>query len=319
MILQWIKKVVISREVATFCFFLVVASLIWLMFTIGTQREMVIPAPVVYYGVPDNIKLANELPSEVQFTVQDDGSQLLSYFFTSLDTIKIDLTDQFAGKRSLKEVKINYLPYLEEKMNVISSTCTIVEVEPAIFTSSYSKVYTRRVKVKLGCPVHTGLQYTLLDTVDIQPKEILIRGTHSAIDTVRFVYVDSIREIFSKSKTIQAPLIRPKGVELLTKEVTVAVNIERQTEKSFTLPIEIVNVPEDINVHLFPDMANVIFNVGLSKFNDVKDIDFKIVFDLKNINDEKHTCKLQLINSGDAQGLNYRIVPEEVEYIFEKL
>lgn len=319
MILKWIKKVVISREVATFCFFLLVSSLMWLMFTIGTQREMVIPAPVVYYGIPDNIKMTKQLPSEVQFTVEDDGSQLLSYFFSKLDTVKIDLTDQFSGERGLKEVKINYLPYIQEKMNVISTSCKIVEVEPALFTSSYKKVYTRRVKVALGSGIRTGLQYTLKDSVVIEPREILIRGEHQTIDSIQYVYVDSISEVFTKSKTIYAPLAHIKGVELLTKSVLVKVNIERQTEKSFTLPIEYVNVPDNVNIHLFPAEAEVIFNVGLSRFNNLKDDDFKIVFDYDTRNEENHTCKLQLVNSGVQQGFTYRISPEEVEYILEKL
>jgi len=319
MILKWIKKVVISREVATFCFFLVVASLMWLMYTIGTQREMVIPAPVVYYGIPDDIKMAKELPSEVQFTVEDDGSQLLSYLFSTLDTIKIDLTDQFTGNRGLKEVKINYLPYIQEKMNVISTSCKIVEVEPALFTSYYSKVYTRRVKVALGSGIRTGLQYTLKDSAVVEPREILIRGEHKVIDTIRVVYVDTIREVFTKSKTITARLAPIKGVELLTKSVSVKVDIERQTEKTFRMPIELVNVPDGMTVHLFPSDAEVIFNVGLSRFNNVKDEDYKIIFDYDTRNEERHTCKLQLVNEGDQQGLTYRISPEEVEYIIEKL
>lgn len=316
---QKIKRVVISREVATFCAFLVVASLMWLMYTIGTQREMTIPAQVVYYGIPDDVKLAKPLPSEVQFTIEEDGSQLLNYLFTTLDTIDIDLTDQFSTKRSHKEVKINFLPYVEEKMNVISTSCNIVNVEPAVYTSTYTKVYTRRVPVRLRYSVNTALQYTLLNEVGIEPSEVLIRGTHQAIDTVQAIYVDTVREVFRKTKDVYARLIRPNGVELLTQRVKLHVSMERQTEKAFTIPIDVINVPDNKNIHLFPKDAQVIFSVGLSRFNNLRDVDYRIVFDYDEVDSVRHTSRLKLINEGNEKNIPYRIVPSEVEYLIEKL
>jgi len=316
---QLIKKVVISREVATFCAFLVVASLMWLMYTIGTQREMTIPAPVAYYGIPDDVKLDRPLPTEVQFTIEEDGSQLLNYLFTALDTIDVDLTEQFTSKRAHKEIKINFLPYVEEKMSVISTSCNIVNVEPAVYTSGYSKVYTRRVPVKLSAPINTAMQYTLKNSVNIIPSHVLIRGTHKAIDSIQAIYVKPIKREFKKSETISANLIHPKGVELLINTVQLQFELERQTEKTFILPIETVNVPKDVAVHLFPKEASVTFLVGLSRFNNLRDVDFHLVFDYNNIDTVKHTCPLQLNNYGQEQGLVFRINPNSVEYLNEKL
>ena len=315
---KWIKKVVISREVATFCAFLVVASLMWLMFTIGSQREMVIPAPVAYYGIPDDVKLATPLPDEVTFTVEEEGAQLINYLFTTLDTIKIDLSDQFE-KKSSNQVKINYLPYIEEKMNVISTTCNIVSVEPAIYNSSYVKVYTRRVPVVLGSPVRTALQYTLLDSVGIYPKNVLIRGERKVIDTISAIYVDSVPKMFRKDERITARLVRPRNVELLTKSVTLTVKVERLTEKSFTMPIEQANVPKHTSLHLFPKEAVAVFVVGLSRYENIIEEDFHIVLDYEDIDTVHNTCPLKLINNGTEENLEYRIVPSEVEYLIEKI
>jgi len=316
---QLIRKVATSREVATFFAFLVVASLMWLMYTIGSQREMTIPAPVVYYGVPDDVKLDKPLPTEISFTIEEDGSQLLNYLFTVLDTIEIDLSDQFASKRAHKEIKINYLPYVEEKMNVISTSCNIVNLEPALYTSSYSKVYTRRVPVRLTSHINTLLQYTLRDSVRIEPSEVLIRGDRKAIDTVRAIYVDSVRQLFRQSKVVSARLINPPGVELLTHNVRLHVDIERQTEKSFTLPIEQVNVPNNVNIHLFPKEAEVVFSVGLSRFNALSDDDYHVIFDYNNVDTLHHTSRLRLMKEGGENNIPYRITPGEVEYLIEKL
>ena len=316
---QVIKKVVISREVATFCAFLVVASLMWLMYTVGTQREVNISVPVAYYGIPDDVKLQKKLPSEVQFTIQEDGSQLLNYFFTTLDTIDIDLSEQFARKHGLKEIKINFLPYVEEKMNEISTSCNIINVEPAVYTSDYSKVYTRRVPVKLSSAINTALQYTLLDSVTIEPSEVCIRGVRKSIDAISVIYVDSVKEVFNKSKSVYASLVCPRDVDVMTTKVRLNVKVERQTEKSFTFPIEMANVPENINVHLFPKEADVVFSVGLSRFGKLSDVDFHLLFDFDDVDTIRHTCPLKLINNSVETDIKYRIVPGEVEYLIEKL
>lgn len=316
---QMIKKVVISREVATFCAFFVVASLMWLMFTIGTQREMTISVPVVYYGIPDDVKMDRPLPTEVQFTIEEDGSQLLNYLFAEVDTIDIDLSQQFSSKHGHKEIKINFLPLVEEKMNVISTSCNIVSVEPAVYASPYSKVYTRRVPVRLGSLVNTAHQYTLRDSVVIEPSEVLIRGVRKAIDTVSVIYVDTVKDVFRKSSVVSARLIRPRGVELLTKSVNLHINVERQTEKQFMIPVEMMNVPDNVNVHLFPKEANVVFTVGVSRFNSLSDADYHVIFDFNNVDTVRHTCPLQLVNSGEELNVPYRIVPSDVEYLIEKL
>lgn len=320
---QMIKKVVISREVATFCAFFVVASLMWLMYTIGTQREMTISVPVVYYGIPDDVKIDRPLPTEVQFTIEEDGSQLLNYLFAEVDTIDIDLSQQFSSRQGHKEIKINFLPLVEEKMNVISTSCNIVSVEPAVYTSPYSKVYTRRVPVKLGAQINTAHQYTLRDTVAIEPSEVLIRGIRKAIDTISVIYVDTVKDVFKKSSVVSARLKRPSGVELLTKSVSLHVNVERQTEKTFTFPVEMMNVPNNVNVHLFPKEVNVVFTVGVSRFNELSDVDYHVIFDFNNVDTIHYTCPLQLENSVEKHNVrynvHYRIVPSDVEYLIEKL
>ncbi len=316
---QMIKKVVISREVATFCAFFVVASLMWLMYTIGTQREMTISAPVVYYGIPDDVKMDKPLPTEVQFTIEEDGSQLLNYLFAEVDTVDIDLSQQFSSRRRHEEIKINFLPLVEEMMNVISTSCNVVNVEPAVYSSSYCKVYTRRVPVRLSAPVNTALQYTLKDSVVIEPSNVLIRGASKDIDAVSAIYADSVNDVFRKSSIVSARLKRPRGVELLTQSVKLHVNVERQTEKKFTFPIEMQNVPDNVNIRLFPKEASVIFIVGVSRFNSLSSGDYRVVFDFNNVDTVHHTGSLQLENKEEEMNVTYRIVPSDVEYLMEKL
>lgn len=289
------------------------------MYTVGSQREIERKAAVVYWGIPDDVYLNGKLPDQITFKVRDEGEELSSFLFAELDTIEIDLSAKFRQKGSHKqEIKIDYKPYVEELVRPISSTSIVTNVDPSTMTYSYKRVYTRRVPVKFSVEPEVDPQYALLRAIKIEPAEVLIRGDRDVIDSVKCIYIDSIPGLLSKNDVIECRLLRPnKRVELLTKKVSVDVAVERVTEKNFRLPIEVVGA-DGVRVKLFPETANVIFAVGLSRYYDVDAKDFRVLFDYSLRDEERKIVRLSLQTNDDLEGIRYKIEPEEVEYITEQ-
>lgn len=289
------------------------------MYTVGSQREIERRTAVVYWGIPDDVYLNGKLPDQITFKVRDEGEELSSFLFAELDTIEIDLSAKFRQKGSHKqEIKIDYKPYVEELVRPISSTSIVTNVDPSTMTYSYKRVYTRRVPVKFSVEPEVDPQYALLRAIKIEPAEVLIRGDRDVIDSVKCIYIDSIPGLLSKNDVIECRLLRPnKRVELLTKKVSVDVAVERVTEKNFRLPIEVVGA-DGVRVKLFPETANVIFAVGLSRYYDVDAKDFRVLFDYSLRDEERKIVRLSLQTNDDLEGIRYKIEPEEVEYITEQ-
>lgn len=299
--------------------FLLIAAVLWLMYTVGSQREIERRTAVVYWGIPDDVYLNGKLPDQITFKVRDEGEELSSFLFAELDTIEIDLSAKFRQKGSHKqEIKIDYKPYVEELVRPISSTSIVTNVDPSTMTYSYKRVYTRRVPVKFSVEPEVDPQYALLRAIKVEPAEVLIRGDRDVIDSVKCIYIDSIPGLLSKNDVIECRLLRPnKRVELLTKKVSVDVAVERVTEKNFRLPIEVVGA-DGVRVKLFPETANVIFAVGLSRYYDVDAKDFRVLFDYSLRDEERKIVRLSLQTNDDLEGIRYKIEPEEVEYITEQ-
>lgn len=289
------------------------------MYTVGSQREIERRTAVVYWGIPDDVYLNGKLPDQITFKVRDEGEELSSFLFAELDTIEIDLSAKFRQKGSHKqEIKIDYKPYVEELVRPISSTSIVTNVDPSTMTYSYKRVYTRRVPVKFSVEPEVDPQYALLRAIKVEPAEVLIRGDRDVIDSVKCIYIDSIPGLLSKNDVIECRLLRPnKRVELLTKKVSVDVAVERVTEKNFRLPIEVVGA-DGVRVKLFPETANVIFAVGLSRYYDVDAKDFRVLFDYSLRDEERKIVRLSLQTNDDLEGIRYKIEPEEVEYITEQ-
>lgn len=311
-----LKDRIFSRRTMTFLLFLAISAVLWLMYTVGTKHSIQTKVQVVYWGLPDDVKLSEELPSVVEFTIKEEGNQLMKYFFKELDTLEIDLSDQFVKNRH-SEIKINFEPYIEDLLRPISSTFEVVDIQPASYASKYINVYTRRVPIAMRSEIVLGTQYALTDSVKIEPSTVLIRGERKVIDSIQCIYLDTLEETIEKSGKRNVKLLRPKGVELLRNSATLDIQIERITEKTFTVPLVLRNVPEGVAVKTFPAEVSLIAVVGLSKFKTLEESDFSIVADYDMRNEISHTIPLYLEGNEEFNGLQYKIVPSEVEYILE--
>lgn len=311
-----LKNRLFSRKTGTFILFLLISAILWLMYTVGTKHSIQTKVQVVYWGLPDDVKLEKELPSVIEFTIKEEGNQLVNYFFKELDTLEIDLSGQFVKNRH-SEVKVNFEPYIEDLLRPISSTFEVIDIQPASYVSKYINVYTRRVPIVLKNQIVLGPQFTLTDSVELDPATVLIRGERRLIDSIKYIYADTLAETVEKSGRRTVELIRPKGVELLRTNTTLNIQIERITEKTFTVPLVLMNVPKGVTAKTFPAEVSLIAVVGLSKFKTLEENDFSIVADYDLRNEISHTIPLYLEGNEELDGLQYKIVPAEVEYILE--
>lgn len=311
------SKTVATKEVMTFLLFLVIAAIMWLMYTIGTQREIELTAPVAYYGVPDDISMRQPLPETVTFVLRDEGSHIWEWIFWDADTIDVDLTDQFAPGRR-REVKVAFEPYVTQLVREQSSTCEVSNIDPAVYQSKYEKVHTRRVPVRLARPVRIDNQYMLVDSVVITPATVRVRGDRYSVDTIQAITIEIDPVVITKSKSFTVKLVGPKGVDVLADEAKVEVKTERATEKSFRMPIEMVNVPDEVSLRVFPKEAEVICRVGLSRFNSLNADRLSIVFDYEKRDAARFVCPLSLKSTASLDGIEYRIEPREAEYLIEQ-
>ncbi len=310
------RRLFSSRDMAIFFGFFLLSCVIWVLYTVGTKREITMVAPVVYYGVPDDVKMDYDLPDEIEFTISDEGSQVWHYVFAKIDTVEIDLSDKFHKKR--KNIKIDFESYVKDIAYNISQTCEIVSIEPSDYQSDYQKVFTKRVPVMLSGTPLTDSEFALVESPVLTPSEVRIRGSYAAVETVSCVYLDSISERLDKDKTIQLKPKKIPGIEILDHDIRASFKVERLTEKSFTLPIVVQNAPENVVVRVFPKEVNVVFKVGLSRYQQLNAFDLDVVFDYNTITEGVSTNILRLESKSLLQDIEYKIAPDKVEFIIER-
>lgn len=306
-----------SRDVVTFLLFLWLAFFMWYMYSVGTQREIGRRIPIEYVGIPENVILKKELPKKLKFVIKDEGKTIWSYNKELFDTVRIDLSNRFDEGNT---IEIKYDEQFKQILSLLSPSTKVVELSPGYFSTSYTRLYTKSVPVMTSNVIQLAPQRVMYDTIGINPKFVTIMGTAEAIDTISYLYLEPIDEVFDKTKKISVKIQKSNDIELNRPEAEVTVPVEMCTEKEIVVPITIDNAPEGVLVRTFPSEVKVRFIVGLSHYNTVTEETFKVTFDYNDVamSPDESTMALQLdYTSGYI--FNIQLNPAEVEFLIEDL
>ncbi|MCK5821783.1 MAG: hypothetical protein KAH17_07850, partial [Bacteroidales bacterium] len=107
-------------------------------------------------------------------------------------------------------------------------------------------------------------------------------------------------------------------IELSLKRVAVEIAVEQYTEKSLTVPIEGINIPDSVHLKTFPSHAQITFRVVISAYDLIQSQDFRVGADYLEISSSPLTkIKPRIIMAPDLIE-NPRINPELVDYLLEQ-
>ncbi|MEL6658584.1 MAG: CdaR family protein [Bacteroidota bacterium] len=180
-----------------------------------------------------------------------------------------------------------------------------VEITNLLF-DGFRIVLENRVEkqVPLRAQYQLGMQeeYNLVTAVELFPDSVWVGGPQSIIDPIQFWLTDSlILDDLGQTYTGQLPIVTPEaGVSVSPASVQVTVPVERFTEKSIFVPVEILNPPPD-SIRLFPDKALVKCVIGLGNYNSLRAEDFRLVADLSKsrLQEGKNSVPLELLTAPD--------------------
>jgi len=192
-----------------------------------------------------------------------------------------------------------------------------LSIKPDSLVFNFSKIISRKIKVKPNLKLTFENQYSLIHTPSTLPDSILVSGPKNIIDTLKYIkteFQDYSKLSHSVEKMVSLQPV-PGLIQALT-EVYLTIPVEQNTEVTFDVPIRIVNKPSEIVLKTFPGNVKVSCRIGLSKY---KNLDYSafhafINYDKVSFKDARLPVSLE----GPANiVLSVNYTPREVEYILE--
>jgi hypothetical protein len=305
-----------SREFFLFLFFFIIAGGFWLLQTLNNDYEATFTVPVRLTDVPNNVVITSEPASELTIRVQDKGTVLFNYLIGNhFYPLTIPFVKSFDNSNHIRVAQSSFERNIQAQL---SASSRLLSVSPDTIDYIYAAGISKRLPVRFLGSITTARQYYVPDTL-FTPDSVMVYAPSTVLDTMRAAYIQSV-EFTQLIDTLheQVPLLPRRGVKYEPADVALTIPTDIYTEKSVEVPIIGVGFPAGKELRTFPSKATVTFQVGMSKFRQIRATDFQIIVpynDLLKSSSDKYTLHLNL-QPKDIKGA--AIHPEEVDFLIEQ-
>lgn len=309
---------IISKIPKEFFGFLTVSVLIWLIINFSKKYETSIYYNVEPIGLPDNKILKKQPKLPLNILVKASGFELLSQSFSS-KKIKIDVSKPLPLK------KLNhYVLTANQFLKIQKQLPKGLKVQKIITDTIKLKIETlntKKVPVIADVSINYKLGYSSSSTIKIQPDSILISAPEEQLATITNLKtekteVENVSKDFSKEISVVLP--EHKNIKTNVKKVIVSSSVDRFTEGTLEIPITIKNLPDNLKINIFPKSANVIYKVGLKKFNLIKPESFTVECDYQEVIKNELSYLIPKLVNKPKEASSVRIVPEKIDFLIVK-
>ncbi len=311
------KRLFNSRDLLQYLVFVAIAGAFWCFMTFNQQTQQDVEVRLVVKNKPQGITFIDDLPATVTVTVKDKGTSFLKLFFHRQPTVKLDF-DTFADdKTNTFEVSDYVLMTLVKR--VFRREATIVKVSPESIHCRLTDRPAKRVPVNYFENLHVtpNSSSVFYGDIDCDPDSVLVYADAATLAQITEVNIASLRadnidHTFEKEVRLEIP----DGAKVVPARVKLTIPVEPLIQRRQAVPVQVRNVPEGVNVIVFPGSVEATFLLPQSLYK--KPINsFVAVVDYNSI---VPTTNKVAVTVGEVPAVfeGIKLATDSVEYIIER-
>ncbi len=310
------KPLIKKGPLKTFLFFLAFSAFVWIFVQFSKQYSEVVGFPITYINIPKDKIILGDSPSSLELRLRDNGINIaFRKIFPKKLAIDISETTEDGNK----------LIYDLEKQKQAILTQLKIDYEDVNFLQEDLKInFEQRMVKKLPIvpDIELGFSvgYSALEGIKLEPDSVTLSGPKNILDTLQQVQTRSLR-INNISKDVQGSIkLNTSNFERLTfyrEEVNYSLRTDKFTEGKAVIPVELINVPENLNVVIFPKEVTVFYQVSLQHFDKINPSGFKVVADFKKASNSDGYLLAQIVKKPQLVN-NVRLNEQKIQFIIKR-
>lgn len=316
------KNIKADRRLIVFMFFVVLSSMLWLLNQLEDEYETDITLPIRYSEFPQDKILISELPDHFTLRVKAHGFKLLEYkisnkFLPYPINVNSLTLKMYSESNYIRLYALTRL-LRDDVERKLSSELEVLSIKPDTLYFDFADRIFKKVPVVSQLNPITATQFMVDGDIQLTPDSITISGANPIIDTINRVYTLK-QDLVDLNAPFQdeIELQRIKSVDFSEDEIDVKIHVEKFTEGTQKIKLNVINVPDSLILRTFPNIITVNYFVTLTKYDKVLPQLFEAIVDYNKIDNQKNTLDVEIINQPEyIKSLRYN--PKSVEYIIEK-
>ncbi|MCM8570644.1 YbbR-like domain-containing protein [Gramella jeungdoensis] len=266
----------------TFSFFLGFAAVVWVLVQFSKTYTQLIEVPLHYINAPLDKSISDEKPDHVDLQLQDNGFSI--YYYKIFNPgLTVDLSKARQTEKELVYRLENHLTEIEEQLKIDFEKSRIIQ-EEIVIPFQFKK--EKMVKVLPNIEVNYAVGYSADDPIKLKPDSVKVSGPEKIIDSIITVPTKSIK-LNKVNQDLEGTVdIDTSNLGMLSfydNSVKYFQEVSKFTEGSAEIPVDVVNIPDGLNLAYFPKTVIVYYQVNLKEFEKVGASDFRVVCDYNSI------------------------------------
>lgn len=310
----------LRNQFSVFLVFIIASAFIWLVIKLSNDFTSTVTYQVNYEDTPTGQILISASDSVISVGLDASGFDLVNYhLFKRKPGVTIDLSG--VKIHSTGNVNKGFLvteELIRKLSGQVGSHNELLFIIPDTLNFVFMPEHKKKVPVVPMVQYRLKPQHMLYDSIQISPDSIWLYGPDEILDTMFYVQTASTNLVdLHENTSVLLPLVKPTGVPLTysATEVEVLLKIEKFTEKTFSLPVQIDCPKDEYTLRIFPETVNVHCLVALKDYKRVDPAMFKAIVECRN-DDQQTSNKLRVEISQFPSFVRIaRLEPERVEFI----
>lgn len=313
----------INRDAIVFTFFLFLSFVFWYLNSLGKDIEVDIRYPVRYVNIPKERVLVEDLPAKLTLFLKGPGYSILKLKISGTKTpVILDVSDinyrRVPGSSTLSYYVITsgLIPKLT---NQLRAECRITSIQPDTLFFSFDRIVTKTVPVAADIEVVTDKQYFIKGKIIAEPDSVIITGPYHVVDTISVVRTRK-RRLTGVNETLKKNFALIEGTNYIVseKKVSLTIPVEQFTEAEIVVPVRILNIPDSIDIKIFPDVVTVKCLVAISDYRKISELPFEVILDAGKADlTSSEKIPVDIINVPPFVN-SLRFAPSKVDFLIEK-
>ncbi len=300
----------------TFSFFLIFSAVVWVLVQFSKTYTQLIEIPVNYINAPLDKSISDERPDHVDLQLQDNGFSIY-YFKIFNPKLDIDLSKARETDDKLVYTLQNHLSEIEQQLKIDFENSLIVQ-EEIVVPFQFRK--EKMLKVEPRIEVSYAVGFSAVNPVELRPDSVKVSGPEKIIDSIETVQTESIRLNKVNQDLNGSVKIDTTGLGVLSfyeNSVKYFQKVEKFTEGSAEIPVEVINVPEGLNLAYFPKSVIVYYQVNLKQFESVSAADFRVVCNYKDVKKGDDYMIAQIVEKPDFIN-SVRLNERRIQFVIKR-
>lgn len=306
-----------SRDLLQYMVFVAIAGIFWCFMTFNQTSQQEVTVKLRLVGKPKSITFIDDLPATVTVTVKDRGTTFLKLLFRATPEIALNFNDYYDERTGL--FRVNYSALNSQLRKLFRRDASIGKISPENIECRTTDRPAKRVPVDYfdNLNVSPDKRYVMYGDIECAPDSVDIYGDIITLAGISEVKIAALRET-NVDHTLER-MVRLQaidGVRIKPATVTLTIPVEPLIQKRQAVPVQVRNLPDGVNVIVFPGTVDATFLLPQSLYK--KPVDsFVAVVDYNAINTDS---KKVAVTVGEVPAVyeGVKLSTDSVEYIIER-